>query len=66
MAQPSISRFLPNAADIPDPVRGAGWYVAAGACWAAAGILVRHLSAGLHPFEIAFLRSLFGFLPLLL
>ena len=53
MAQPSISRLLPSAADIPDPVRGAGWYVAAGACWAAAGILVRHLSAGLHPFEIA-------------
>lgn len=36
--------------------------VVATACFAGLGIFVRHLSPQLHPFEIAFLRNLLGFL----
>jgi drug/metabolite transporter (DMT)-like permease len=62
----SIDRLLPKVRNLSAPVRGALWYSTAGALWAGTGIGVRYLSAELHPFELAFFRSLFGFLWLLL
>jgi len=61
----SIDRLLPKVRDLSAPVRGALWYATAGALWAGTGVGVRYLSAELHPLELAFFRSLFGFLWLL-
>jgi drug/metabolite transporter (DMT)-like permease len=55
-------------ATLPEPIRGALWYLPAAACWASLGIVVRFLSGDLSPLEIAFFRALFGLvimLPLL-
>ncbi len=43
-----------------DIVRGALWMIAGAAFLAGMIGVVRHLSASLHPFEIAFFRNLFG------
>ena len=65
MNHSSIDRLLPKVRDLSAPVRGALWYATAGALWAGTGVGVRYLSAELHPLELAFFRSLFGFLWLL-
>jgi len=61
----SIDRLLPKIRGLSAPVRGALWYSTAGALWAGTGVGIRYLSAELHPLELAFFRSLFGFLWLL-
>lgn len=45
---------------IPAPIRGALWMIAASAFFSLLTALIRHVSGGLHPFEIAFFRNLFG------
>lgn len=55
---------LPNPAArlaaLPPHSRGALWMIAAAACFAAMAGGIRLVSSRLHPFEIAFFRSLFG------
>ncbi len=50
---------------LPGPLRGAFWMVAACACFATMTAVVRHATADLHPFQVAFLRSLFGLMFML-
>lgn len=50
---------------LPGPLRGALWMVGACACFAAMTAVVRHATADLHPFQVAFLRSLFGLMFML-
>ncbi len=45
---------------LPAPVRGALWMMVSAACFSVMSAAVRHLSAELSPFEITFLRNLFG------
>jgi drug/metabolite transporter (DMT)-like permease len=48
------------AARLSGSLRGALYMIGAGASFAAMIVIVRHLSAELHPFEIAFFRNLLG------
>lgn len=52
-------------AAVPAPVRGALWMMGSTASWAVMATLIRYVSDEIHPFEIVFLRSLFGMLFLL-
>ena len=45
--------------------RGVLWMLLCGLSMSAMHASIRHVSAGLHPFEIAFFRLVFGLLPLL-
>jgi drug/metabolite transporter (DMT)-like permease len=45
---------------VSGPIRGALWITLANLCFAAMAGIIRHVSADLHPFEIAFFRALFG------
>ena len=47
-------------AKLPGPLRGALWMVLSGACFASMTAVVRHLSAGMHAFEIVFFRNALG------
>jgi drug/metabolite transporter (DMT)-like permease len=49
----------------PGPLRGALWMVLAAFSFAAMTTLIRKLSNDIHPFELAFFRSLFGLLFML-
>jgi drug/metabolite transporter (DMT)-like permease len=50
---------------LPGPLRGALWMVFAAFSFAAMTTLIRKLSNDMHPFELAFFRSLFGLLVML-
>jgi len=50
---------------LPGPLRGALWMVLAAFSLAAMTTLIRKLSSDMHPFELAFFRSLFGLLFML-
>ena len=52
------------ATDVPAPVKGVLWMLVSAAALAGLTGVVRHMSAGLPPFEIAFFRSFFGLLIL--
>ena len=52
-------------ATLPEPIRGALWYLPAAASWAILGGVVRYLSSDLSALEIAFFRALYGLLILL-
>ena len=52
------------ATDAPAPVKGVLWMLVSAAALAGLTGVVRHMSAGLPPFEIAFFRSFFGLLIL--
>ena len=52
-------------AAIQPPVRGAAWMLLAAALFAVMITLIRHLTDSLHPFQVVFLRNLFGLLFLL-
>jgi drug/metabolite transporter (DMT)-like permease len=43
---------------IPAPVRGALWMSAATSLWAVMSALIRHLAVEIHPFEVAFFRTI--------
>ncbi len=45
---------------LPGSLRGALWMIAASAAFAAMNGSIRHISADVHPFEIAFFRNFFG------
>ena len=50
---------------LPSAIRGAIWMLIAAACLTGMSAAVRHLSSGLHTFEIVFFRTVLG-LPLML
>lgn len=50
---------------LPGTLRGALWMVASCACFAALTAIVRHATSEVHPFEVAFLRNLFGLMFML-
>ena len=56
-------RFAAFAA-IPASVQGALWMVTSAALFALMTGIVRHVSLGMHPFEIAFFRYVFGLIAL--
>lgn len=43
-----------------DSLKGMSFMLGAGVCMAAMHVLIRHISADIHPFEIAFFRNLFA------
>ena len=63
MARPPIITRLLDM-DISAPVQGALWMLLSAGSLAGLTGIVRYMSAGLPPFEIAFFRSFFGFLIL--
>ena len=48
----------------PSTVRGLGYMLVSTLAFATLHAIIRHLAQGMHPFEIAFFRSFFGFLIL--
>ena len=48
----------------PSTVRGLGYMLVSTLAFATLHAIIRHLAQGMHPFEIAFFRFLFGFLVL--
>lgn len=58
-----FSRQQPFGAISPS-VQGIGFMLVAAFLGTAMGAMIRHVSLGMHPFEIVFFRSLFGFLVL--
>ena len=66
MALPaSIFRLKLAIANAPPTTRGALWMILGAVFNASLGVLIRYMSDSLHPFEIAFFRSLFGVIVLL-
>ena len=61
----SISRLKIAIANAPPTTRGALWMILGAVFNASLGVLIRYMSGSLHPFEIAFFRSLFGVIVLL-
>ena len=61
----SISRLKLALANAPPTTRGALWMLLGTVFNAGLGVLIRYMSDSLHPFEIAFFRSLFGVIILL-
>ena len=53
---------FPGLSGAPAPILGAAWMLLSGALFAVMISLVRHASAEMHPFEVAFFRNLFGLL----
>ena len=45
---------------VPAPVRGVLWMMGSTASWAVMAVTIRFVGDEIHPFEIVFLRSLFG------
>lgn len=71
MVRPAMTLrpFVPRLVDLPPPVRGALWMVFSACSFAGVSVAVHSLAGRIHPFEIAFFRTLFLFLfmsPLLL
>src|SRR5918995_5623263 len=52
-------------AGLPASVRGALWMCAAATAFAVMITLVRHLTDGLHPLQVVFLRTAFGLVAML-
>ena len=46
---------------LPSPIRGAIWMLIASACLTGMAAAVRHLSLGLHTFELVFFRTILAF-----
>jgi drug/metabolite transporter (DMT)-like permease len=59
MARPlaPLGRFV---AGLPPPIQAGLWMTLGGIAFAGMSGVIRHLSADMHPFEVAFFRSLFG------
>ena len=55
-----LPRLVLALSRLPAPTRGAFWMVAGSLCIKSVHGLVRHVSAEVHPFEIAFFRYVFG------
>ena len=59
---------MPNPPPSPprqNNFRGIFWMLVCGVFMSAMHASIRHVSAGLHPFEIALFRIIFGLIPLL-
>jgi len=61
MSSPYISRF----ANLSDPVKAALLIVFAGLLFSSMNAMIRHVSSELHPLEVVFFRSLFGFVAMM-
>jgi len=61
MSSPRVARF----AALSDPVKAAILIVFAGLLFSAMNAMIRHVSSELHPLEIVFFRSLFGFVAMM-
>ncbi len=61
MSSPRASRF----ADLSDPTKAALLIVFAGVLFSSMNAMIRHVSSELHPLEIVFFRSLFGFVAMM-
>jgi drug/metabolite transporter (DMT)-like permease len=55
----SFDNFLPGA------FRGAFWMIVSCACFAVLTAIIRYTTADVHPFQVAFLRNLFGLMFML-
>ena len=62
---PPLVRLSARLAAIPPPARAVAWMLLAAGIFSVMMALVRVATEVLHPFQVAFLRSLFGFLFLL-
>ena len=60
MLQPQRAAFVHRFNSLPDTIRGAVLMTGSGISFALMMVLVRHVSATVHPFEAAFFRNLFG------
>ncbi|WP_035693545.1 DMT family transporter [Azospirillum halopraeferens] len=58
-------RSSPDPLRLSAPVEAALWMILASLIFAAGNALVRHTTASLHPFEVAFFRNLFSLLVML-
>ena len=56
---------LPFDVDLPGTGRGAFWMVVSCACFAVLTAIVRYATTEVHPFQVAFLRNLFGLMFML-
>jgi drug/metabolite transporter (DMT)-like permease len=61
MSSPHPSRF----ANLSDPTKAALLIVFAGVLFSSMNAMIRHVSSELHPLEIVFFRSLFGFVAMM-
>ena len=61
MSSPHASRF----ANLSDPTKAALLIVFAGVLFSSMNAMIRHVSSELHPLEIVFFRSLFGFVAMM-
>jgi drug/metabolite transporter (DMT)-like permease len=59
------SLYLSRFAKLSDPVRAALLIVFAGVLFSSMNAMIRHVSSELHPLEIVFFRSLFGFVAMM-
>ena len=57
---PAVTRWQARGAALPDTMRGALYLIAAGFMFALMTSIIRPASAELHPFQIVFIRNLFG------
>lgn len=60
MFQPQRAAFLTRFSGLPATIRGAALMTGSGISFALMMVLVRHVSATVHPFEAAFFRNFFG------
>ena len=60
MIQPRHATYTARFNRLPAIVRGAALMTGSGMSFALMMVLVRHVSASVHPFEAAFFRNLFG------
>jgi drug/metabolite transporter (DMT)-like permease len=56
-----ISSFTARFDKLSDPVKAALLIIFAGLLFSSMNVMIRHVSSELHPLEIVFFRSLFGF-----
>jgi drug/metabolite transporter (DMT)-like permease len=59
------SRHLSRFAKLSDPTKAALLIVFAGVLFSSMNAMIRHVSSELHPLEIVFFRSLFGFVAMM-
>ena len=60
VAMPATETVSTTWSKIPGPVRGALWITLANLFFAAMAGIIRHVTADMHPFQIAFFRAFFG------
>jgi len=59
-----FASYTARFAKLPDPVKAALLIIFAGLLFSSMNVMIRHVSSELHPLEIVFFRSLFGFVAM--